>query len=354
MSRPRRTSRRAFALLVSAVILPLVLAACSTEPGNNHTFLNPAGPVADTVNNLWWLLFWIMLAIEVLVATLVITALVRFRRKPNDADPVQITGNTRLEIAWTVAPAAILVVLLVLTLSTMVSVSEPKETTMNITAAGKLWWWEFDYQGMNVTTGNEMHIPVGEAVHIDLASDNVLHAFWVPNLSGKRELIPGHNNTLWLKADTAGTYRGECAEFCGVEHANMNFIVVAESRPEFDAWIKRQQTPATPVTTGNVSAEQRALIDQGQQTITKQACAGCHVIAGLNQPYSVVQGKIGPNLTHVGSRAYIAAGTLENTPENLARWLRNPQEVKPGNKMPNLNLDETTIKQIVAYLESLK
>lgn len=348
MRAKRPTFRRVPLFLALAVFLPILLSACGAS--NNHTFLNPAGPIASKVNDLWWLLFWIATAIEVLVAAVVITAIVRFRRQPNDADPVQITGNTRLEIAWTIAPSAILVVLLVLTLSTMISVGEPKQTTMRVTASGHLWWWEFDYQGMNLVTGNEMHIPVGEAIHVDLQSDNVIHAFWVPAVSGKREVIPGHNNTLWLQADQPGTFRGECAEFCGSEHANMNFIVVAQPRPEFDQWVKLQQSPAASVTTG-YSAEQLQLAQQGSQTILKQACAGCHMISGLPN-YNI--GKVGPNLTHIGSRAYLAAGTLDNTPENLARWLRNPQEVKPDNKMPNLQLDEATISQLVAYLESLK
>jgi cytochrome c oxidase subunit 2 len=208
---------------------------------------------------------------------------------------------------------------------------------------GHQWWWEFDYQGMNILTGNELHIPVGEPVHLDLRSADVIHSFWVPSLQGKRDAIPGHDNTLWLSADKPGTYRGECTEFCGPEHANMNFIVVAQPRAEFDAWVAGQQRPAATGQTG--------LAAEGAQTILTQACAGCHTINGL-PGYNV--GKVGPNLTHIGSRAYIAAGTLENTPENLARWIRNPQDVKPDNKMPTLGLDEDTINKIVAYLESLK
>ena len=212
-----------------------------------------------------------------------------------------------------------------------------------MTVTGHQWWWEFDYQGMNILTGNELHIPVGEPVHLDLRSADVIHSFWVPSLQGKRDVIPGHDNTLWLSADKAGTYRGECTEFCGPEHANMNFIVVAQPRAEFDAWVAGQQRPAATGQTG--------LAAEGAQTILTQACAGCHMIGGV-PGYNI--GKVGPNLTHIGSRAYIAAGTLENTPENLARWIRNPQDVKPDNKMPTLGLDDDTINKIVAYLESLK
>lgn len=335
------TSRRSSLSLLFALVLPILLSACTW--GGNHSPLNPASGPTETVNRLWWIMFWMSIVIEALVAGLVVISLIRFRRKAGDPDPVQISGNTRIEIAWTIAPAMILVVLLVLTLTTMINISEPKGTTMRVTVTGHRWWWEFDYQGMNIVTGNEMHIPLDEPVHIDLRSADVIHSFWVPALAGKRDAIPGHDNTLWISANKPGTYRGECTEFCGAEHANMNFIVVAQPRAEFDAWVRGQQQPAATGQTG--------LAAEGAQTILAQACAGCHMINGV-KGYNV--GKIGPNLTHVGSRQNLAAGTLENTPENLARWIRDPQEVKPEAKMPNLGLDEATIAKLVAYLESLK
>ncbi len=335
------TSRRSSFSLLLALVLPVFLSACTW--GGNHSQLNPSSDPSHLINRIWWIMFWMSVAIEGLVGGIVIISLIRFRRKAGDPDPKQISGNTRIEIAWTIAPAMILVVLLVLTLTTMINVSEPSGTKMAVTVTGHQWWWEFDYQGMNILTGNELHIPVGEPVHLDLRSADVIHSFWVPSLQGKRDAIPGHNNTLWLSADKAGTYRGECTEFCGPEHANMNFIVVAQSRADFDAWVKGQQQPAATGQTG--------LAAEGAQTILTQACAGCHMINGV-QGYNV--GKVGPNLTHIGSRAYIAAGTLENTPENLARWIHNPQDVKPDNKMPTLGLDDDTINKIVAYLESLK
>lgn len=333
-------SRRSSLSLLLALVLPILLSACTW--GGNHSPLNPASAPTETVNRLWWIMFWMSVAIEVLVAGLVVISLIRFRRKAGDPDPRQISGNTRIEIAWTIAPALILVVLLVLTLTTMINVSEPKGTTMRVTVTGHQWWWEFDYQGMNIVTGNEMHIPLDEPVHIDLRSADVIHSFWVPSLAGKRDAIPGHDNTLWISSQKAGTFRGECTEFCGPEHANMNFIVVAQPRAEFDAWVKQQQQPAATGQTG--------LAAEGAQTILTQACAGCHTINGV-QGFA---GKVGPNLTHIGSRQYIAAGTLPNTPENLARWIHNPQDVKPDNKMPTLGLDNDTINKIVAYLESLK
>ncbi|MHB8644334.1 MAG: cytochrome c oxidase subunit II [Thermomicrobiales bacterium] len=335
------TSRRSSLSLLLVLALPVLLSACTW--GGDHSPLNPASDPSRLVNRIWWIMFWMSVAIEALVAGLVVIALIRFRRKAGDPDPVQISGNTRIEIAWTIAPALILVVLLVLTLTTMINVSEPAGNKMSVTVTGHQWWWEFDYQGMNIVTGNELHIPVNAPVHLDLRSADVIHSFWVPSLQGKRDAIPGHDNTLWISADKVGTYRGECTEFCGPEHANMNFIVVVQPLADFNAWVAGQQQPAATGQTG--------LAAQGAQTILTQACAGCHMINGV-QGYNV--GKVGPNLTHIGGRQYIAAGTLPNTPENLARWIRNPQDVKPDTKMPTLGLDDDTINKIVAYLESLK
>ncbi len=299
-----RNGRRTSLLLIFAVILPTLLSACSW--GGNHSPLNPASDPSHTVNRLWWIMFWMSVAIETLVAGLVIISLIRFRRKPGDPDPRQISGNTRIEIAWTIAPAMVLVVLLVLTLTTMVNISEPSGDKMRVTATGHQWWWEFEYQGMNIVTGNELHIPVGEPVHLDLRSVDVIHGFWVPSLQGKRDVIPGHDNTLWITADKPATYRGECTEFCGPEHANMNFIVVAEPRAQFDAWVKQQQQPAISNQTG-LAAEGRDLV--GNAGVT---CIACHAIDGTN-----LKAKVGPNLTHIGSREYIAAGTLENNTRTL-------------------------------------
>jgi cytochrome c oxidase subunit 2 len=356
-SKPSQSSTfpRSSLLLVLALALPLLLSACGSSA--LHTPLNPQSDAGRTVDRLWWIMFGMSVVIEGLVAGIVIVALVRFRRKPGDPDPVQITGNTRLEIAWTIAPAMVLVVLLVLTLTTMVNISEPKGTTMRVTATGQQWWWEFDYQGMNIVTGNEMHIPVGENVHIDLRSKDVIHGFWVPVLQGKRDVIPGHNNQLWFRADKPGTFRGECTEFCGAEHANMNFIVVAQPRAEFDAWVAAQQAPPVGDQTG-LAAEGRDLVQGAKLDANGNlvSCIACHAIDGTN-----LKAKVGPNLTHVGSRQYIAAGTIPNDTDNLIRWIHNTQDVKPDNKMVFLNsqgspylLDDDTVRKIVAYLQSLK
>lgn len=347
--------RRSSLSLVVVLALPMLLSACTW--GGNHSQLNPASEPSHLINRIWWIMFWMSVAIEGLVAALVVISLIRFRRKPGDPDPVQISGNTRIEIAWTIAPAMVLVVLLVLTLTTMINVSEPAGDKMRVTATGHQWWWEFDYQGMNILTGNELHIPVGEPVHLDLRSADVIHSFWIPALQGKRDAIPGHNNTLWVQSDKAGTYRGECTEFCGPEHANMNFIVVAQPRAEFDAWVKQQQQPAASDQTG-LAAEGRDLVQGAKLDANGNviSCIACHTIDGTN-----LKAKVGPNLTHVASRQYIAAGTIPNDTDNLTRWIHNTQDVKPDNKMIFLNssgvpyqLDDDTVRKIVAYLQSLK
>jgi cytochrome c oxidase subunit 2 len=346
-SRPKL--RRTSLLLVAALAVPLILTGCSIT--SNHTPLNPVSGPAHTVNRLWWIMFGMAVGIQALITILVIAAIIRFRSRPGDTRvPAQVHGNTRIEVAWTIAPAMVLVVLLVLTLTTMIDIAQPKDVTMRVTVTGHQWWWEFEYQGQNVVTGNELHIPINTPVHFDLRSADVIHSFWVPNLGGKRDAIPGHDNSLWLESNQTGTFRGECTEFCGAEHANMNFIVVVQTQDDFNSWLRGQQQPAMSVTTG-LSPEQIALVNQGAQTILTQACAGCHTIRGLPN-YEV--GKVGPDLTHVGSREYLAAGTIENTPENMARWIRNPQDIKPDTKMPTLGLDDQTIAQITAYLQSLK
>lgn len=349
-------SRRSSLLLLLALVLPIFLSACTW--GGNHSPLNPGSAPSTRINLLWWIMFFMSVGIEAIVAGLVIIAIIRFRRKPGDPEPRQIHGNTRIEIAWTIAPAMVLVVLLVLTLTTMISVSEPAGTQMRVTVTGHQWWWEFDYQGMNILTGNELHIPLDEPVHLDLRSADVIHSFWVPALNGKRDAIPGHDNTIWISANRAGTFRGECTEYCGPEHANMNFIVVAQSRAEFDAWVKQQQAPAVNDQTG-LAAQGRDLVQGAMKDKNKNrvSCIACHTINGTN-----LQAKVGPNLTHFASRQYIAAGTLENNTDNLIRWISNTQAVKPENKMVFLDpttqhpylLDDDTVRAIVAYLQTLK
>jgi cytochrome c oxidase subunit 2 len=222
-------------------------------------------------------------------------------------------------------------------------------SSLHVRAVGHQWWWEFQYEDTSpvLVTGDELHVPVGTVVHVDLTSDNVIHSFWIPQLTGKTDVIPGHDNSLVFKADTAGNYRGECGEYCGTQHANMNFVVVADQPDAYSAWLNGQMALAATPTTDQQKS--------GQSLFMHAGCAGCHTITGVNAQPGQKGPTIGPNLTHFGSRQLIAGGVLSNTPENLAKWLADPQGIKPGNDMVLPQpLDPSQISDLVAYLESLK
>jgi cytochrome c oxidase subunit 2 len=235
-----------------------------------------------------------------------------------------------------------------------------------VRVVGHQWWWEFDYLSYHVVTADSLHIPAGTIVQADLASDNVIHSFWIPQLTGKTDVIPGHDNKLLFKADmnaVGRTFRGTCAEFCGAQHAHMSFNVIVDTPDAFNTWISAQQQAAAPVNTSSVACTapipQSDLVACGAKFFAQGACVGCHGIVGVNlTSYNdpKAAGLIGPNLTHFGSRNLIAGGVLDNDPggKNLAIWLQNPQDVKPGSDMPNLGLSQTQTNALVAYLESLK
>ncbi len=212
---------------------------------------------------------------------------------------------------------------------------------MTVKVIGHQFWWEYQYPDLGITTATELVIPTDKVVNLELSSVDVIHSFWVPQLNGKTDAFPNHVNVTWIQANTPGAYYGQCAELCGAGHANMRVVVVAKTQEEFDQWVKQQQAgPVEPT---------EALAQQGQQILSAGACIGCHTISG-----TAANGKTGPNLTHAGSRAWIAGGMLNNTEGNLRRWLANPPAVKPGSIMPNLNLTKTEIDALTAYLQSLK
>ncbi|MEK7778125.1 MAG: cytochrome c oxidase subunit II, partial [Chloroflexota bacterium] len=217
----------------------------------------------------------------------------------------------------------------------------PSAPGVEVRVVAHQWWWEFKYPDLGVVTANEMYIPVGKVVNLTLESQDVIHSFWVPNLAGKMDMIPNRINSMWLQADEAKTYQGQCAEFCGIAHAHMRFLVIAVTQPEFDAWVQGQKSP--PALSGEA--------ERGAALFDQRGCASCHLIKG-----TAAKGQFGPNLTLFGSHTSVAAGTLENDAEgkNLARWLHDPQLVKPGTKMPNMKLGDEDIAALVAYLKSLK
>ena len=284
-------------------------------------------------------------AIVLLVGVLLGYSLTR-RRRPAAAVPDQDHGNRRLEILWTVAPALLVAFVFGLTFYTMRTTPTP-DTGLpagmqpDIEVIGRQWWWEIRYPQAGVVTANVLHLPVGKRVLVTLTSDLVQHDFWVPELGQKMDMYPNKINYIWLEAKAPGLYHGACAEFCGLQHAWMRILAVAQPQAEFDAWLAQQAAPPPPPTA--------PLAQQGQTIYRQHTCGSCHFIAGTEST-----GQAGPNLTHFGSRPTISAGVLDNTPENLAHYLRDPQAVKPGIYMPNFRLSEDEVQALVAYLESLR
>jgi cytochrome c oxidase subunit 2 len=326
-----------FALL--ALIALVALAGCGEQNGAN--FLNPSGPQAQQEAGLFWFIFWVATIIFIAVTSVLLYSVIRFRARPGSPAARQFSGNTPLELAWTIVPSIVLLGVLVLTINTLfVGLAKPEQGAFTVQAIGHQWWWEFRYPDQKVVTADELVIPVGKVVDVELISNNVIHSFWVPELAGKTDVIPGRTNKMWLKADHTGTFRGECTEYCGQQHANMNFQVVVQDDAGFQSWIAGQQA-------GPSEASQSL---PGQKIFALR-CSTCHLINGQKEQ----QSQIGPNLTHFGSRDLIGAGVLTNTPENLKAWIHNTQEFKPGNDMPTQTaVNDEQLNQLVEYLESLK
>ncbi len=306
--------------------------------------LDPGSDFAWKLQDLFESIFFWALAVFILVEAALIVAIVRFRERPGGPVPRTVHGNTLLEISWTLAPALVLIIIAVPTIRTIWDVDSPPEgESLVVEVIGHQWWWEFRYPDLGIVTANEMHVPVGRQVDVRLSSADVIHSFWVPRIGGKRDAIPGHDTRIWFTVDSAGLYLGQCAEFCGLSHALMKTELVADEAADFEAWVARQQSEALSVGVDSVG------VAEGRQAFLQNGCMACHRIRG-----SAAQGALGPDLTHVGSRRRIAAGILDNTPEDLARWIRAPQEIKPGALMAVPEMDEETIRHLVRYLQSLE
>ncbi len=318
--------------------LGIVLSGCGLSP----TFLSPASSIAEHEAKLYNAILIMALVVFVLVEIGLIWILIRDRNpKGDNKPPKQIYGNSKLEITWTVIPVLLTVVLFAMTVQTMQSVAAPAASAndINLHVIGHRWWWEFDYTDLGIKTANEIHIPVGATVQITLDSIDVIHSFWVPQLSGKTDAIPGQTNHMWLTADQTGVFIGQCAEFCGLEHAMMRIQVVVDSQDGFNAWVANQQKPA---------AQPRTEDEQAGYKLMSTLCASCH---SLNP--AETNAKVGPNIAHLFSRSTFAGATYDLNEENLRRWLENTQPMKPGNDM-DLKLTPTEIEQILAYLNLLK
>jgi cytochrome c oxidase subunit II len=312
--------------------------------------LDVASPQAASIRDLWWVLFWISVAVWVGVALVTLLALARRRPRPDAAPaPVAEPGPepvlARVTTAASIATALTLLLLLAASGSTGSALARaPSADALKIRVTGQRWWWLVEYPGapasQTVTTANEVHVPVGRDVSIELDSRDVIHSLWVPELQGKRDLIPGHPSELHFVATRPGVYRGQCAEFCGLQHAHMGLLVVAEPPERFEAWLAAQRLPAPPAPPE---------LQRGQQVFLRGSCPVCHGVRG-----TTASGQIAPDLTHVASRAMLGAATLPNTPEHLADWLRDPQRIKLGTLMPPQPLSAEDERELMAYLESLK
>lgn len=360
----RTAAWRPSRLVTALCLLTLAIAGCSPEHYPQTTLL-PRGDFARIADDLLDTTVRWALLVFVLVEGVLLYAIFRFRGKPGDPEPHQIHGNTTVEIIWTVIPALILAAIAVPTVKAIFQTNAvPPKDALTIEVVGHQWWWEFRYPEYNLTTANELHVPVGRTVSLRMGSADVIHSFWVPPFAAKRDVFANRETRMWFKAEAEGDYPGECAEFCGIQHARMGYRIRAQKPEEFRAWVAHMQTlgpkPAATassdsgVRTASVGASVSAAPTQGQpyasgeKLFQSKGCVACHSLQAVNAP----KGMVGPNLANVGARSYIAAGTLKNTDENLARWIRNPQAIKKGVLMPNLGLTETDAQALVAFLRA--
>lgn len=335
----------------------LAVVGCS-GPFPQTTFSTASGYAGDLAN-LFVLIFGLAVIVFLLVQGALIYTVIRFRARPGAPDPKPIHGHTTLEIGWTLAPAFIISLIAVPTVREiwLEALAEPDNPVV-VDVIGHQWWWEFNYPSLGVRTANELHLPQGRAVVLNMTSADVIHSFWAPGLAGKRDVILGRTTRLTFTPDSTGEFMGQCAEFCGVSHANMRLRVVVNAAEDFDAWVAAQVAPPTSPDSMSAIARQGFETYRTPKTPATHSCIACHWVTGVSF------GVAGPNLTHFASRGTMAGGVMANTPDNLARWLRNPAEVKPGLGnlthsgtiigMPDVDLTDDEIAGLVAYLQALR
>ena len=340
------------ALLLFAFALTCVVFAGHVEPvfGNDGatSIFRPLSQPAQQIKELSFLVLAICGTIFAVVAGLIVYAIVRFRHRAGDelSEPPQVYGSNQIELAWTVLPLLIVFVLILVTSRAVADIQNRKapRTAVQATVIGHQWWWEIRYPELGIVTANELHVPASDGrgsrpTFLKLQSADVAHSFWVPELSGKTDLIPNRENLMWIEPTKPGTYRGNCAEYCGTQHARMLIRVVVHPPDEFERWAREQQQSA--------QVETSAL--EGRKVFFANSCVNCHTIGGTS-----AQGKFGPDLTHLMSRETLAAGAAPNTTEDLHLWVRDPQKIKVGCLMPNMQLTDEEVDQVVAYLQTLK
>jgi len=335
----RRSSGAAWLLLTG----PMLIAQ-----GTTPSTLAPASTPAHQIFDLSIFVVAITGGIFLVVGGLLAVALYRFRARKTDpmAEPAQIYGSTQIELAWTVIPVLIVVVLFLTTARIIFAIQDVQKptTALDVTVIGHQFWWEFRYPKYGVVTANELHVPVSsdsapKATFLKLTSADVNHSFWIPQLAGKTDLIANHVNTMWMDPRKTGLYLGQCAQFCGSQHAMMLLRVYVDTPEQFDAWIKSQAQPT----------QQGPAVEAGRNVFERQACMNCHTVSG-----TAATGRFGPDLTHLMSRATLASGAMDNTPANLREWIKSPDTFKRGALMPAMQLTDEQLDQVTAYLETLK
>jgi cytochrome c oxidase subunit 2 len=328
-------------LMLAAFVL--AVAGCSAKD-RPMTTLAPKSDLANWIQSLFIeVTLWDALVLTIVVVAFILAVFVFSTRVGEAAPATTASSDLGLEIAWTLGPTLILLMITIPTVRTIFR-SQPATAPLGglqIKVIAHQWWWEFQYPD-GLKTSNEMHIPINRPIRLELESGDIIHSFWVPQLGGKRDVVPGQINELTFIANTAGMYPGQCAEFCGLSHANMRFRVFVDTPENFAAWDRAQLAgPVSPPPNDQAAAD-------GAKVFADSPCTTCHMIQGVSKGY------IGPDLTHFGSRTTLAAGVLKNTPDNVAKWIAHPEDIKPGANMPALLLPGEKMSALVAYLESLK
>jgi cytochrome c oxidase subunit 2 len=304
--------------------------------------LRPISPEGRSIRNLFVLVLALSAVVFLGVVAVLAYILVRYRGRGERGERGGGGEHPKVQIAWTVAPLLLFAVLAVLFIRTMNDVDHPVAASgLRVEVIGHQWWWEFRYPDLNLVTANELHLPVGTPVRFDLSGGDVIHSFWIPQFGWKMDAIPGRTTHLSVTVDQPGTFVGACTEFCGAEHAGMLINVVAEPADQFDAWVTSQQQPA--------ATPQSDVVQSGQNIFLASTCVSCHTVRG-----TAANGTVGPDLTHIGSRATIGSGVVTNTPDHLRTWIANAGNIKPAVLMPPFDFTPEQLDDLVAYLESLK
>jgi cytochrome c oxidase subunit II len=318
------------------------------NPSEITNILKPLSQPAQEIKEGSLLVIAICTTIFVIVAGLLAYTIIRYRHRPGDdgSEPPQIYGSNQIELAWTVLPILIVFVLILVTSRTIADIQnrKPGRGAVQATVIGHQWWWEIRYPELGIMTANELHVPastdsVSQPTFLKLESADVAHSFWVPQLAGKTDVIPNRQNRMWIEPTQPGTYLGNCAEYCGTQHARMLIRVIVHPPGDFEHWVAEQQKPAFAETSAQA----------GRQVFFANSCVNCHTIRGTS-----AHGVFGPDLTHLMSRETLGSGAAPNTPEKLRAWIRDPQQLKVGCLMPNMQMTENEVDQIVAYLQTLK